>query len=389
MAAQKFNKANYKNQQVKLIPIKKPRIGMQVVHKKYQDISEVVEVGNGQQKGMLKIKAGFLEYEWVSIDDYLELKILTKAKPSFKENNVTDTVIGISNQLKALGFTNVDSSMRKSRTYRWREDISGSVSAVMNGKEIVVGFIGVNGSADIKSADSSTPMMIRVIRVDDRQFPVNDKKQWSDQLRSIVQSYISEDFEIDEAFTMAQRLKAKRNFQKNKAKIKIGRKKAEKKVASRDTLTKRARKDARKTIEKKLLKGKSKADLSFSQRQSLEKKLATKKGLINKLAKRAYKDVKKRDQDKRKPKKESYSYEDILGLVEAKESFGYIKFAGKKLKVKIIKLTKDGAVVEPTDGKLKGKQIDIKDNDLISESRSYEDVSDLAESYEISDKVVK
>lgn len=117
---------------------------------------------------------------------------------------------------------------------------------------------------------------------------------------------------VEEAMTMAQRLKMKASFKKNKAKIALGKKRAAKKLASPEKLKSKANKKARDILTKKLLKGKSKNDLSFAGRQGLEKKLDKKSGVIKKIAKKLLPSVKKADKaklsknkDKKKEKKES------------------------------------------------------------------------------------
>ena len=111
--------------------------------------------------------------------------------------------------------------------------------------------------------------------------------------------------EFTEALNMQQRMKAKATFRKNKAKIAAGRKRAEKKTASPEVLKKRARKTARKEVEKKLLKGKSKDELSLSQRQSLEKKVDAKKGLVNRLSKKLIPVMKKKEKERKAAKASS------------------------------------------------------------------------------------
>ena len=109
---------------------------------------------------------------------------------------------------------------------------------------------------------------------------------------------------LDEAATMQQRLKMKQAFKKNKGKIALGKKKAAKKLASKETLLKRATKQARDAIVKKLTKGKGKGELSFAQRASIEKKVDKKKAAIAKIAKKKLPDVKKADKAKLKKNKE-------------------------------------------------------------------------------------
>ena len=104
--------------------------------------------------------------------------------------------------------------------------------------------------------------------------------------------------EFEEAMTAAQRQKAKATFRKNKAKIALGRKKASKKLASKEKLQGRAEKQARNILIKKILKDKSKGDLSFAARAAIEKKLAKKKGAIKKIAKKLLPKVKQADRQK-------------------------------------------------------------------------------------------
>lgn len=106
--------------------------------------------------------------------------------------------------------------------------------------------------------------------------------------------------EVDEAATIAQRQKMKAAFRKNKAKIALGRKKAAKKFASLDKLKARAEKQAKNILIKKITKDKSKADLSFGQRTSIEKQLEKKKGAIKKIAKKLLPQVRKKDRAKMK-----------------------------------------------------------------------------------------
>lgn len=106
--------------------------------------------------------------------------------------------------------------------------------------------------------------------------------------------------DVKEAFTLQQRMKAKQTFRKNKAKIAMGKKRAEKRIASPEKLKKRARKHARKQIEKKILRDKDKADLAFSGRQNLEKRVDSKKGAINRIAKKLLPQLKKAELAKKR-----------------------------------------------------------------------------------------
>ena len=92
--------------------------------------------------------------------------------------------------------------------------------------------------------------------------------------------------EFNEAMTMAQRMKAKATFRKNRAKIKLGRKKAAKKLASPEKLKGRAEKKARNILMNKILRGKTKNDLSYAARSDLERKLEMAQGINNRALQR-------------------------------------------------------------------------------------------------------
>jgi NADH dehydrogenase/NADH:ubiquinone oxidoreductase subunit G len=112
------------------------------------------------------------------------------------------------------------------------------------------------------------------------------------------------DEEVGEAFTMAQRMKARQNFRKIKAKVAMGRKKAARRFATPEKLKDRAQKQARAAVLKKILK-KDKSELSYGERQNAEKVLARKKGAIDRLAKKMLRTVRQKDRDKFKKTSDS------------------------------------------------------------------------------------
>lgn len=114
---------------------------------------------------------------------------------------------------------------------------------------------------------------------------------------------LSEDSgDFSEAMSLAHRMKMKASFRKNKAKIALGKKKAARKLASPEKLKARATKKARDIMIQKILKDKKKGELSFAGRQGIEKRLASKKGAIAKIAKKLLPQVKKADRAKLKSK---------------------------------------------------------------------------------------
>ena len=114
--------------------------------------------------------------------------------------------------------------------------------------------------------------------------------------------YTHEKPNVDEALDIRQRLAKQRMFRRYKSKIKLGRDRAKRRMAKPDVLRKRANKAARKVILKKITKGLDKSELSFARRQEIEKRLdkpAVKKRIAM-LAKRMYKDVRKKEVERKK-----------------------------------------------------------------------------------------
>lgn len=108
----------------------------------------------------------------------------------------------------------------------------------------------------------------------------------------------TEDAEFDEALTTQARMKLKAAMRKNKAKIKRAKEIASKKKASKEKIDQRARKQAISAIKSKMLQGKDEKELSYSARQSLEKRVSKKKGVVDRLAKKLVKNVRKKEQEK-------------------------------------------------------------------------------------------
>jgi hypothetical protein len=115
-----------------------------------------------------------------------------------------------------------------------------------------------------------------------------------------ISEEVSDD--VDEALNMQQRLARGRQFKRLKAKIKIGRERAKRKMASKEKLEGRAKKQARTLILKKLTKGVDKSELSFARRQEIEKRMEKPqvKKRINMLARRMFKDVRKKEVERKK-----------------------------------------------------------------------------------------
>jgi len=113
---------------------------------------------------------------------------------------------------------------------------------------------------------------------------------------------IGESTDVDEALSVASRIKLGRSLRRNKAKIALGRARASRKFASKETLEKRARKAARNVFYKKLTKNTPKEDLSPQRKAELEKRLNTPafKNRIARSAKKMIKDVRKKEMERKR-----------------------------------------------------------------------------------------
>lgn len=108
----------------------------------------------------------------------------------------------------------------------------------------------------------------------------------------------------DEAMSKAARIKKSRIMKMKGKMIAKRREIAMKKKASPEKIKKRAMKKARDVLAKKILKDRSKADLSISGKEGLEKKLNSKKAVIKKIAKKLLPQIKKAETERLAKKKE-------------------------------------------------------------------------------------
>ena len=110
---------------------------------------------------------------------------------------------------------------------------------------------------------------------------------------------------LDEIMTKMARMKRARMMKVKGKQIARKRKLAMKRKANPEKLKKRAMKKARDIVTKKLLKDKDKSDLSISGKENLEKRLAKKKLVIAKIAKRILPKVRKAENERLAKKRES------------------------------------------------------------------------------------
>jgi hypothetical protein len=92
--------------------------------------------------------------------------------------------------------------------------------------------------------------------------------------------------ELDEALSAQARMKKRQAFQRSKGKRNLSRGLKLRRASDPSTLQKRARLAARRSIMKKLLKGRSKGQLSTSEKDRIEKQLASMKNIMSTIQQR-------------------------------------------------------------------------------------------------------
>ena len=103
---------------------------------------------------------------------------------------------------------------------------------------------------------------------------------------------------LDEVMSKSARMKKSRVMKQKSKQIARKRKISMKRKADPAKLKLRAIKKAREIITKKILKDRSKSDLSIAGKETLEKKLAKKKAVIAKIAKKILPKVKKAETER-------------------------------------------------------------------------------------------
>ena len=103
----------------------------------------------------------------------------------------------------------------------------------------------------------------------------------------------------DEALDFSQRRAAARSMIKNKNKIAMGRRRAAKKPANTERLTKRAQRQARMQMFKKISKDTPKDEVGMARRQGIEKRLDKLKPRIQKIARKLLPQIRKREKERR------------------------------------------------------------------------------------------
>jgi len=154
---------------------------------------------------------------------------------------------------------------------------------------------------DHVSKSKKNPDMFCVFDKDGNEVKLfKDKKDAEEYAIKNHDALMGED--IDEALTIQQRMKKSRMMKRLKARIKIGRQRARRKMADKKKLTKRANRQARDKVVRKITKDIPKKELSFARKQEIEKRLDRPafKQRIQRLAKRMLPSIRRAEMQRKK-----------------------------------------------------------------------------------------
>jgi len=136
---------------------------------------------------------------------------------------------------------------------------------------------------------------------------VHDAEYWDKNKDSVILKGFTEENDLSEALTAAQRMKRRQAMRKAKAKIQMGRRRAARRKPTRRVYVKRSERAARNLVFKRLAGGKSKADMSYAARLAIEKRMKGKGPAIKKLAKKLLPTLIKQDKAARAAKAQQSS----------------------------------------------------------------------------------
>ena len=112
-------------------------------------------------------------------------------------------------------------------------------------------------------------------------------------------SYDPEGEVLSEALSHAQRIKASLRMKKMAKRIKIARDRAMRRTPTADVIKKRANRQARRDMFKKITRGMDKGDVSYAKRADIEKRLKRMQPRIQRMATKLIPQIRKADRDRK------------------------------------------------------------------------------------------
>jgi len=221
-----------------------------------------------------------------------------------------------------------------------------------NGKEYNYTVIDVQSAGerdpDADGVEGMSASKMRSLAADNdlNQFkkglPKKLQRSAADVLSAVRQGMnMSEETELDEALTRAERRKRSIAMRRHRVKIQMGQKRARRRKATTDKLKKRAQKRAIESLKQRFAKHKRYADMEPAEKERIEKKIERiPKARIEKIAKRMLIQVKKDERERfsnmakdnpQTPQKEEVQNEWVGPAIQAAKA-GVKKYGGKAAK---------------------------------------------------------
>ena len=221
-----------------------------------------------------------------------------------------------------------------------------------NGKEYNYTVIDVQSAGerdpDADGVEGMSASKMRSLAADNdlNQFkkglPKKLQRSAADVLSAVRQGMnMSEETELDEALTRAERRKRSIAMRRHRVKIQMGQKRARRRKATTDKLKKRAHKRAIESLKQRFAKHKRYADMEPAEKERIEKKIERiPKARIEKIAKRMLIQVKKDERERfsnmakdnpQTPQKEEVQNEWVGPVIQAAKA-GAKKYGGKAAK---------------------------------------------------------
>ena len=149
------------------------------------------------------------------------------------------------------------------------------------------------------------------VEIENHEKEYMDKKTYNQFMKEAEEDFVDME-DLDEKLSPSQRRKMglRMRIQAKKPAFIMKRKRMMKRAANKQTLLRRARKAAIKTVVKKYypkLRGKKTSDLSYAERGKISDIVKTKSKVINRFAQRLVKVVRKKDIERRKSMRQNKS----------------------------------------------------------------------------------
>lgn len=169
-------------------------------------------------------------------------------------------------------------------------------------KDMISGEMSDADKNDLNNANLPKKLGFKDFMVVDASHTGNEYLAYQAQKRHRGTVGESTEEDVDEALTHAQRIKASLRMKKMSKRIKIARDRAMRRTPTMDVIKKRANRQARTNMFKKITRGMEKGDVSYAKRADIEKRLKRMQPRLKRMATKLIPSVRKADRDRKNKK---------------------------------------------------------------------------------------